>query len=283
LQVELGLPGEVYRGARFDWTGFITRVTLDGTHTFCVPESYQAGTGTGGIGLCNEFGIDQPVGYGEARPGEFFPKLGIGLLRRLDESPYSFACPYEVARPFPVDLEHGVDWARVIVEPVECQGYAVRLVKTFQVAENRLEISYSLANTGLRPVVTHEYVHNFIGIDQQPLGPGYLLRFPYPVVVDPQMTSGLDSLTLAGHDVHFSAAAGQGLYFRAQPAGRSEQPQWEMWLQASGVGVREYDDFAPLRVAVWGTAHVLSPEIFVPIDLPPGTSQTWRRRFEFLS
>jgi hypothetical protein len=48
------------------------------------------------------------------------------------------------------------------------------------------------------------------------------------------------------------------------------------------VQVREYDDFTPARVALWGTKHVASPEVYIDIDLEPGQSQTWTRRYEFL-
>ena len=48
LQVEIAEPGEVYHGSRFDWTGFITQVTLDGEHTYCVPESLVPGQGSDG-------------------------------------------------------------------------------------------------------------------------------------------------------------------------------------------------------------------------------------------
>ena len=45
--------------------------------------------------------------------------------------------------------------------------------------------------------------------------------------------------------------------------------------------VSEIDDFGPNRVAVWGTTHVISAEIFCPIDVPPGGTQAWTRRYEF--
>src|SRR5512135_3483133 len=89
LEVEISQPGAAYSGTRFDWSGFVTQVTLDGKHTYCIPESLVPGEGSGGIGLCNEFGIDSPVGFDETKPGDLFPKIGIGLLTRLDKPDYS--------------------------------------------------------------------------------------------------------------------------------------------------------------------------------------------------
>ncbi|GJM81015.1 hypothetical protein HMSSN139_35110 [Paenibacillus sp. HMSSN-139] len=67
LGVKIAELGEVYRGTRFDGAGFITGVELNGRHQFCVPESLVPGSGTGGIGLCSEFGIKEAIGYEETR------------------------------------------------------------------------------------------------------------------------------------------------------------------------------------------------------------------------
>jgi len=90
LKVDIAAPGEVYSGSRFDWTGFITQITLDHAVTFCVPERLEKGVGTGGVGLSNEFGIDQPLGYDEVKVGQQFPKIGVGLLTKASESDYDF-------------------------------------------------------------------------------------------------------------------------------------------------------------------------------------------------
>ncbi len=181
LAVEIAQPGTIYAGTRFDWTGFVTQVTLDGQHTFCMPESLVEGQGTGGIGLCNEFGNDMPVGHDDAKPGETFPKLGIGLLWRGDLPKYDFFRRYEIANQFPIEVETGSDQATFIVEPIETLGYSARLEKTLRVRENWLEIAYKLENNGIKPIQTNEYNHNFMGIDRQLIGPDYQLSFPYPV------------------------------------------------------------------------------------------------------
>ena len=57
LAVEIAEPGSsLYHGTRFDHTGFIGSVVLDGKHSFTVPEQYDASRWTSnGRGLCNEF------------------------------------------------------------------------------------------------------------------------------------------------------------------------------------------------------------------------------------
>lgn len=288
LSVEVAIPGSVYAGTRFDWTGFVTQVTLDGQHTFCMPESLIPDQGSGGIGLCGEFGIDRPIGYDEAPPGETFPKLGIGLLKRPDAERYNFFRPHEIVQAFPIQIDVSETEARFTVDPLDCRGYAVQLTKTLRVntsVDDRwLEIAYRLDNIGSKPIATNEYCHNFMGIDQQPIGPDYRLRFPYPVELEqlPHMPPQ-PILNASGNDLTLNDTPQHPFYCRTSGFAQTQAPQWELIHLPSGVGLREYDDFAPARVAVWGVGHVISAEVFIDIDLPPGETQTWTRRYEFFA
>jgi hypothetical protein len=310
LAVEIAAPETAYQGTRFDWTAFITQVTLDDAHTFCVPESYEPGQGTGGIGLCNEFGIHMPIGYDDAQPGDCFPKLGIGLLVRPDQAPYRFARPYEIAERFPVHIETTIAQARFTVEPLDCRGYAARLEKTVSLQDAQLEIAYRLENVGSQPLRTVEYCHNFCGIDGHSMGPDYCLRVPYPIQFEPVPTAMLRQalpgilgkiapewllrqiirgmirrrgsiLVAEGNELSLNAVPERPFHRLLLGYTQTDQPQWKLTHTPSGVSISETDDFVPMRVAVWGTTHVISTEVFVGIDLQPGEAQTWNRRYEF--
>lgn len=72
LIVDIAAVGD-YKGTRFDWSGFITGITMrEGNHSFCVPESLKSGEGTGGSGLCNEFSLKEAIGYEDAPVGDSF-------------------------------------------------------------------------------------------------------------------------------------------------------------------------------------------------------------------
>ncbi len=304
LSVEVARPGTVYQGTRFDWTGFVTQVVLDGKHTFCVPESLTPGQGTGGIGICNEFGIDIGTGYDEVGAGGLFPKFGVGLLKRGPEPKYSFWHSQPVGQAFPIDISSTETSVTFRLQPVECRGYAARQTKTLTVMENQLEVAYRMENTGNKPIRTNEYVHNFIGIDGLLLGPEYQVIFPYPVVFEKANApvvglmkllpgflraridrayaeKSIEPLEAQGDHIQIKHMPQRSFYCRMQGFQRSDQPQWELRHLTSGVSMREYDDFAPCRVAMWGEAHVISVEVFVAIDLQPGESMSWKRRFEF--
>jgi len=290
LTVEIAQPGSIYGGTRFDWTSFITQVTLDKTHTFCVPESLEPGQGSGGVGLCNEFGIEEPVGYDDAQPGDAFPKLGIGLLARPDDAPYNFFRPYEIVEPFPIHVMAEAARATFTVEPLDCRGYAVRLTKTVTVEGAGLTIAYVLENVGEKPVATTEYVHNFMGIDGHAIGPDYRLRMPYAIeFAAPEgpfaerMAQMMAILDVQGGDIRCKETPEHPFYCRPLGFSKTDAAQWELVHAPTGVGMREYDDFAPARVAVWGTTHVISAEVFVPVNVLPGETQRWTRRYAFFA
>ncbi|HOU14258.1 MAG TPA: hypothetical protein PKZ84_14220 [Anaerolineae bacterium] len=290
LTVEIAQPGSVYSGTRFDWTGFITQVTLDKAHTFCVPESFEPGQGTGGVGLCGEFGIEEVIGYDEAQPGDPFPKLGIGLLARPDEQPYNFFRPYEIVAPFPIHVTTEAARVTFIVEPVECRGYAVRVTKTVTVEGAGMTIAYALDNVGTKPIVTTEYVHNFVRVDEHAIGPAYRLRLPYAIhfaapegPAAERMAQLVAVLDVQGGDIRWKATPEGNFYCRPLGFSKTDAAQWELVHEPTGVGMREFDDFAPARVVLWGASHVASAEIFVPLNVRPGETQRWTRRYEFFA
>ena len=309
LKVDIADPQDTSRGTRFDRTTFITQVTLDEQHTFCAPESLKPGEGTGGVGLNNEFGNEKPIGYAEAKPGELFPKLGIGLLKRPDLEDYNFFRVYEIAQPFPVSVDAALDQVVITVQPLECNGYSVRMVKTVRLIENELRIRTILENTGSKAINTHEYNHNFIGIDHHLIGPEYLMRFPYSIELEDLsdaftgyapswirkilpasvvarfirgiLNKRLSVLDIAQNEIRFHRSVQEPFYCRLVGHHKTDVAQWEILHTPSSTGLREFDDFQPSRVAVWGTTHVLSAEVFIDINLPPGESLAWTRRWEF--
>lgn len=97
-----------YRSTRFDWSGAIYSLQYKG-HEFCAkwfdrvdPQVINwvyngteivSGPCSALFGPVDEF--QEPLGWNEAKPGETFIKIGVGVLRRGERS-YSRYVPYEV-------------------------------------------------------------------------------------------------------------------------------------------------------------------------------------------
>ena len=280
LKVEIAQPGTIYRGSRFSWSAFITQVTLDERHTFCVAESPIAGRGSGGIGLCNEFGLFRPIGYDEAKPGERFPKLGIGLLTRIDTKPYNFMAPYEI-EPFPMRVQEQDDTVVFETEPLSCRGYTVRERKTLSLHENRLRIAYELENVGNRVLETHEYCHNFVSIDGHAPGPDYSLQLAQGLSLpDAELPSVLGR---NGRQWRWKTNVEEDFLCTAMGPFSVSGAAWQLRHEPSGVAMSETVSLPIARFGLWCAPHVVSCEAFIDIELQPGDCQTWTREFEFIA
>lgn len=274
-----------YRGTRFDWSGFITGVTLrQGNHSFCVPESLTPGLGTGGEGLCNEFGIADPIGYEETQPGEMFPKLGVGLLTRGDEAGYQFYKQYPVI-PFRQEvIQDSASELSYTIYPQEYRGYAAQLEKRVRLEDHRLIIDYTLHNEGSKTISTTEYNHNFLGMDQRGIGPGCTLKFPFELEPEVDEEGSMDNMLFQGREIHWSGRQESWFYFRLRGAAQAYKPQgwiWDLYHSESRAGVREISTYTVDSIAVWGEKHVISPEIFIRLHVAPGEIYSWSRVYEF--
>ncbi len=275
LTVRVARPGCIYRRTRFDWTGFITDVILDGRHTFCSVESLHPLEGAGGVGLCNEFGIHEPVGYTDAAVGDRFPKLGIGLLAKPDDAPYFFMRDYPL-EPFACDAQLLGNGIRFELAPAPCRGYAVRLVKTLTVAGNEIRMGYRLANEGERPVETTEYNHNFLLLNGHPVGPDHVVTFTAPLTFRRN-----DGTVWTESGVLAAPENPKVFYGLCETVPAVDAIGWTLRHGPSGLAVSERLDARPVRIACWGMPHVISPELFHGIRLQPGETAEWNRIWTF--
>src|SRR5216683_1897330 len=89
-----------YRGTRFDWSGLVGQATYKG-HTFFGPwkATHDPKNAEDADAIAEEFGINGPPSYSEAKAGESFVKIGVGVLERPDHKAYSFMHPYKIVTP----------------------------------------------------------------------------------------------------------------------------------------------------------------------------------------
>ncbi|MBM7540755.1 hypothetical protein [Amphibacillus cookii] len=276
LKVEIAEPGGVYSGSRFDWTGLITQVTLDKTVTYCVPERLEAGVGTGGIGLSNEFGIDAPIGYDAVRTGEQFPKIGVGLLTKAEETAYDFFYDYNVA-PADVKVNNKDQTATFTTTAESPSGYGYHLVKEIALDNNHLVISYILTNTGKIAFKTNEYSHNFLGINSHTIDEEYKLILPNMRGLDVK----IGNIKVSNKQLTWPVVPDGDFYAHIDMDENRVGYNWDLYHKTARAGVREQSVFKPAKMALWGRDHVISPEVFIDITLAPGEIKNWQRCYQF--
>lgn len=281
LKLEIQEPGEFYRGTRFDWTGQIIQIVLDNTDTFCTAEFQDpALKDTGGRGLYNEFGIDMPVGYDDCKTGEQFIKIGTGLLTR-DSKPYDFFKKYEIT-PFAFQVEKKNQGVYFTCDPRKAGGYAVKLEKQIILNNNIFTIRYNLTNTGSKVIRTNEYIHNFLSLNNKNIDMYYKLTFsflPEPAGFEESINPG-NVVVFENEKITWKNDIDRQFFFSNLSGSQNVAAGWSLEHSSDRIGIRERCSFTSRKVNLWGSQHVVSPEIFYEIDLPPGKSGQWERIYE---
>lgn len=281
-----------YRGTRFDWAGHIAQAKYRG-HTFFGlwrtphdPTNFEHG-----VGPTDEFGIQNPPGYEQAKPGEPFLKIGVGLLSRIDDKPYHFSARYPVLNAgrwshatgsgelvsFQHELRSDADW-----------GY--RYSKLIRLLDDQpaFMIHRTLKNIEGNDIKTASYNHNFIRIDDGLIGPSYELELGDELQADVPSPAKFDGRRLTFTD---KVEKPLMIYFKGQPkraakelpenerriVRRTPRPSFDITITNRRTGgrmvIEHQFDVSELRL--WVTSTAICPEPFVKVELGPAKSMSW--------
>ena len=273
-----------YRGPRFDWSGMVHKVELNG-HTFfgewkAAPDPKATDNV---VGTAGEFGMNSPLGYDEAKPGGTFIKIGVGLLERINEDPYHFAKNYRVVTPLPWQVNKGDKWVEFSQALPPTNGWGYEYTKRIELSgdDPSMTIRYSLKNTGARPIVTDYYCHNFVVFDGRALDPGIQVKLPFQSE-KPRDIKGIASIDGDRVTLVKPLPPGQSLWheFRAFPPGK-ESNAFTLTNPETGQAVRIVGDTGPSKIVFYGIGKAVCVEPVIAIDLKPGEEKTWSDQYEF--
>lgn len=280
LEVHIDNPLENYNAARFDWTGKIARVKYQ--NKLVTTNELMDGFNKNqyGRGFYNEFGIDTALGFDETPIGGWFHKIGIGILKKEDDS-YLFNKDYHII-PAEFEIYSTLNKLSFSCKSKEINGYEYLLKKEFELRSDGFSIHYQLRNTGEKEIATDEYTHNFIALKNQVIGKEYVLRFPFDIYpenfgawVDPER-----KVKIYENEFGFKGRPKEQFFFSNLSGGENVQARWDVVNLKTKIGIRESCDFETNKINLWGWGHVISPELFYNISVQPGQSSEWTRKFK---
>ena len=280
LKVGIDLPLENYKGSRFDWSGKISSIRFKDLPLTTIEDAGSKDVNFLGKGLYNEFGITNPLGYNETPKGGWFHKIGVGLLKK-EHKQYLFHRKH-VIRPAHFDITYEDRKIIIICKSELVNGYSYILKKEISISENSFTINYFLHNTGEKKIITDEYVHNFMAINNALIGEDYTLKFPFPInpsLFDETVNSekkveiGLENIT-------FNKTPKKQFFFSNLTGGKELQAEWILTNLKANVGIKEFGSFKTDKINLWGWKHVISPELFFKISVDPKETVEWSRKFD---
>ncbi len=276
-----------YRGQRFDWSGVISKLEYAGNNYFGVwfpkyePTLHDAITGP-----VEEFrSADGALGYGEAKPGEMFIKIGVGVLIKPDSEPYQFTRQYKIVSTGVWIARPDADQVEFIQELKGVNGYAYIYRKKVRLAKGKPELilEHSLKNTGKRAIVTEVYDHDFYVIDGQPTGPATSVRFAFK----PKAVSDLkEAAAIHGNDIVYLRELAEGgkdsvaTYVEGY-GGQAADNDIRVENSKAGAGVRETGDHPISKLYLWSVRTTVCPEAYIALNIPPKKTATWKIKYDF--
>lgn len=280
LEVHVDFPTDNYNHSRFDWTGKIVKVkfkgkSISGTETIDQTKDHSLGKG-----FYNEFGIDSPLGFDHLNIGEWFHKIGVGLLKK-DSTHYNFHERYEI-QPADFDIIPESDKIRIKCQSQSINGYSYFLKKEISLLKSGFEVKYYIENRGRNPIVTTEYNHNFITVDRDLIGEGYILKFPFRIMTElfNESINPEQLVEFGEKEIRFLGTPKEPIFFSNLSGGELVDGRFELINTKSKIGISETGSFKTNSINLWGASHVICPELFINIDVAAGQSKTWSRTYQ---
>jgi hypothetical protein len=297
LKVKVYLPDAekgFYRGTRFDHAGVLGEIEFAGHNIFGPwKDTHDPTNHDDIIGPVEEFGMETPLGYAEAKVGETFLKIGVGELEKPKEEKYSFAKKYRVVKPAEwVRLDTKEQAGREVAWETKAShpsGYGYKYAKAVSLAPDGGEapvvlIAHKLVNTGTKPIVTDVYNHNFFNVDGDPVGPNYSFAFPFDAKARDEKGKFGELVELKGGEFRFKDKLTDGFVMAGlagfDPA-KAAHRGFGMRHARSGVRVDVYQTQPYSKFNIWGMKTTICPEPYTAIELKPGEQMLWTIGYTF--
>lgn len=271
-----------YQATRFDWSGVISSLEYEG-HSFYGQwfEKYSPTTHDAIMGPVEEFA---PIGYNEATSGGNFLKIGVGMLTKPDEVAYNSFKLYTIANPGKWKIKTKADQIQ-FVHKLNDAEYSYEYHKTIQLTKGKPELvlTHSLKNTGKKTIETTVYDHNFLVIDKQLTGPGYVVNFPGNVK---GTGKGFGEIAqIQDNKLIFLRELNQGesVYCSGLQGLNNNAPDYDLSVEnrKTGAGVRIRCDRPMLKLVFWASYKTVCPEPYIQIKVETGKEINWKISYEY--
>jgi len=301
IRAKLYLPDAkdgFYRSTRFDWSGALLSLDYAG-HNFYGPWftkydpsvrdfTYKdtdiiVGAASAMVGPVEEF--QRPIGFDTAKAGGTFLKVGVGILRRADETNYAAMRPYEIVDSGKWTIRKGnnfVEFTQELADVGSGYGYVYR--KTIRLTDGKPEmtIDHSLKNTGSQPIQTSVYNHNFLVLDGLPPGPDYSITVPFEIKTT--RPPNPEFAEVQGKQIAYKKVLVNQDRVAIPIEGFSSEPKdYDIRIEnrKAEVGMRITCDRQLARASLWSIRSVLAVEPFLDIAAEPGKEFTWKYTYTY--
>lgn len=271
-----------YRATRFDWSGIISNLEYDG-HTYFGKwfKNYDPKVHESVMGPVEEF---SPIGYDEVAVGENFIKIGVGALIKPKEPKYFLFNSYEIENSGKWEISKSANQVEYnhILDDI---NYSYEYKKVISLTEGKPEmvLHHTLKNTGDKIIETEVYDHNFFMIDNERIGPGYVIKFPFKITGE---GDGIGEFAeIDNQQIKFTKNLGERdhVYIKSITGYESKASDYDIRVENknTGAGVRITCDRPLSKLVFWSATKTVCPEPYILIKVKPGETFTWKITYNY--
>ena len=259
---------------RFDHFGCVKQIKY-GNREFISEEKTPILYQNKGVGICSEFSASSPIGFDEAGQGDWFVKIGCGIMKKSGTK-YSFNKQYSFI-PLEVHCQKKDKQIQFFSEQEEIRGYAYQYTKCISINSNCLHINYRIKNTGNRVLKWQSYSHNFFAADLKNQT-GYELYFEN--VKDLKFQNGEKILVSLKKGFQTCQLNQTESFYVAELEKEKRNGKVEL-IFPNNMKIVETQNFSPVKVKLWMAENCICPESFYEGCVMPGNTVEWMRSYCF--
>lgn len=301
LRLKIYLPDAkdgFYRGTRFDWSGVIGDLEFAGHHLYqpwfaSTDASVRdfiykdadiiAAPNSAMTGPVEEF--QAPIGYDTAKPGENFLKVGVGILRKADDTPYQFGKHFDLVdggKWTVTKTKTSVTFQQVLGDGKSDYGYVYTKTIRLVGETNALVIEHRLRNTGKLPIRSKVYDHNFLTMDGLGVGSAYSIQVPYKI--ESKRLPDAKFARIDGSTAEYVAdLQGQDRVQFGLEGFSAEAKDYDFRIvnKAAKLQVRMVGDRPLVGASLWSIRDVMAVEPFIDVAADPGKEMLWSYTYTY--
>lgn len=311
LSVRFYIPDAVkgfYQGTRFDWSGLIYSLIYKGEeyygpwYTSIDPSIYNnvqrvrpdgtgevvTGIASSGMGPSEEFLTnDKALGFDEAKPGETFLKIGVGILRRPDEKEYDRYRAYEIVnggRWSTKIYANRVVFTQILTDKASSYGYIYTKTITLIPGKPMMRIDHVLRNTGTKKLVSSVYDHNFFVTKNHHTGSDYMITMQFPIKNSRPIPAEL--ARIEGNKMLFLKPFGPKDMVVTEFEGfgsTSADYNFSVEKTSTGTGYTVQGDRPMSNIMLWAIFTNISMESFIDLLAEPGKEEKWSYEYTYFT
>ncbi|HEY4936542.1 MAG TPA: hypothetical protein VII44_08175 [Puia sp.] len=272
-----------YRGTRFDWSGVIPDIEYKG-HTYCgqwfdkyIPTLHDA--------IMGPVEAFSPLGYEQAAAGGSFVTIGVGVLLKEDNALYS---PYKYHKilntgKWKIEIKNDrVEFIHTLNDPE--YSYEYKKTELLIKGKPELVLLHQLKNTGRKAIETNVYDHNLFLIDQQKVGPQFVINFPF-LLVEKREGQGLGEMAaIKGKQIIINRPflKSEQAYTLLEGYNKTaEDYHIQIENHKTGAGLRISADQPISKLVFWACSTILCPEPYIQLKIDPGETASWKISYQF--